>query len=81
MVVVFPVAMFTDLFFGMVSVSLVTGVVKSLDVVFVENQMGFTMALTTTLVQGCLLSIFLFLLGLLITTIVFVIRSLASRLG
>lgn len=81
MVVIFPVAMMTDMLLGMISVSLVQSVARPLRAEYFKDSMGFGMTLATTLVQGCMLSILLFFLGLLITAIVFVIRSLASRFG
>jgi hypothetical protein len=80
MVVIFPVALTTDLFLGMFSVSFVEYLVKPFHP-GLERKMSFGVAFATTLVQGGLLSIFLFFLGLLISAIVFLIRSLTIRVG
>ncbi len=81
MVVIFPVALVTDMFLGMFSVGLVRSVTRPLTTDYFKDEMGFGMTLATTLVQGCMLSIFLFFLGLLISAIVFVVRAIASRLS
>jgi len=78
MVIVFPIAIFTDVFLGMYAVFIVRFVAQATDKNF-ESEIGFAATLATTLVQGCLLSILLFFLGLFISVFVFVIRSLASR--
>ena len=80
MVVIFPLAVSTDLVLGMISVGIVSHISKPMNADNFENQMGFVATLATTLIQGCLLSVLLFLLGLLIAGLVFVIRSLTSRL-
>jgi hypothetical protein len=78
MVVIFPVALTTDLFLGLISVNFVGFVLKPLEPAM-QKGMSFGIAYATTLVQGCLLSVFLFFLGLLISAIVFLIRSLAGN--
>ncbi len=77
MVVVFPIAIYTDVTLGMLSVAIVGSVAQSTGEIY-KRAFGFIETLATTLVQGCLLSILLFFLGLLISVFVFVIRSLAS---
>ena len=79
MVVIFPIATVTDIFLGLFSVGIVFSVLRFFKIEFQENAMGFGMVLATTLVQGCLLSIFLFFLGLLITVFQFILRSLFSQ--
>lgn len=81
MVILFPLALTTDLFLGLASVSLVQSVARLFADIepYSKNQMGFGMTLITTLVQGSLLSGLLFLLGLLISTIMYVARFLMNR--
>ncbi len=81
MVILFPIALTTDLFLGFASVSLVQSIAGFFGDIepYTKHQMGFLMTLITTLVQGSLLSGLLFLLGLLISTIMFVARFLMNR--
>jgi hypothetical protein len=81
MVIIFPIATITDVVLGMFSVSIVqffAGPFYDQSLNF-DRKMGFGVALATTLVQGCLLSVLLFFLGLFISGIVFITRSLLNR--
>jgi hypothetical protein len=81
MVVFFPIALFTDVLLGAISVSILSSAARIFNAEFAESKMTFGMALATTLLQGCMLSILLFFLGLLIAVVVFVIRSLKRLIG
>jgi hypothetical protein len=82
MVMLFPIATATDIFLGLFSVSIVNGTSRMFHSSTIDNydgKMGFGMTLATTLVQGCLLSGLLFLLGLFIAAIIYVSRAVMNR--
>ncbi len=81
MVIIFPIATTTDIFLGILSVSLVQSIARVIEVSNpnFDSNMSFGVTLVTTLVQGCLLSVLLFFLGLFIGGIIFATRALMNR--
>ena len=81
MVILFPIATVTDVILGMFSVGFVQSVSRSFKGTngTFDSKLGFGETLATTLVQGWLLSVLLFFLGLFITAIILVTRSLMNR--
>jgi uncharacterized membrane protein YqaE (UPF0057 family) len=81
MVIIFPIATTTDIFLGILSVSLVQAIARVFKVSnpSFDSNMSFGVTLVTTLVQGCLLSVLLFFLGLFISGIIFATRAVMNR--
>jgi hypothetical protein len=72
MVILYPIALWTDMFLGIASLTIVHFFLGRVEV-------GFGYILITTLIQGSLLSGLLFLLGLLISAIMYATRCLMNR--